>query len=449
MNMQTFLSTFFFFISFTLATSQSIFPLKIGENKRYFVTQQGKPFLYHADTGWQLFIRLTNREAVEYMVTRKAQGFNTIHALIAMDPSSTNRYGDKPFDGDVDFSRPNKRYHDHIKEILKKADSLGFLMVVAQPWLGCCEEAFGNRPDKPIQKNGPKKNRLYGEYLGKEFSEFKNLFWITGGDNDPKSDRESLFAFIEGLYSTAPRHQLITYHASATHSSTDLFQYAPWLSFSFIYTYWREKPNPSKVADLQPHVYEAALREWAKSDIMPFVLGESQYEGNGVDKDNDMGTPQIIRRQAYWTMLSGGAGAAYGADLWDFPSDWRKRLQYPGANQLKYFISFLESISWHTLVPDVRHQAVVSGYGEWARNNYVTTAVSADKRLLVSYLPEIQPLMIDFGYLNGSTFKGYWLNPSNGEKTSEFTVTSKSVQRIAPINGSDWVLVIQANQVSR
>ena len=424
--------------------SQSMFPLKVSDNKRYFITQQGKPFLYHADTGWQMFVKLTTQEAVEYMVARKAQGFNTIQAQVAMEPDQTNRYGDKPFNGDVDFSKPNERYHDHIKTVLKKADSLGLLVALTQPWLGCCEEAFGNRPDKPIQKNGPNKNRLYGQYLGKKFSDVKNLFWIAGGDNDPKSDRESLFAFIEGLFSAAPRHQLITYHASSSHSSTDLFQYAPWLGFSFIYTYWREKPTAWVVADLQPHVYEAALREWSKSDVMPFVLGESQYEGDGADKENDMGTPQIIRRQAYWTMLSGGAGEAYGADNWHFPSDWRERLKYPGANQLKHFITFFESIPWHTLVPDVRHYAVVSGYGEWAKNNYVTTAVSPDKKLLVAYLPENQPLMIDFGYLNGTTFIGYWFDPGNGEKSAAFTITNKTVQRIAPTKGSDWVLIVQA-----
>ena len=67
-----------------------------------------------------------------------------------------------------------------------------------------------------------------------------------------------------------------------------------------------------------PHVYEAALREYGKSDTMPFVLGESQYEGSGKIA-NDMGEPQVIRRQAYWTMLCGGAGRAYGSDLWGFP----------------------------------------------------------------------------------------------------------------------------------
>jgi hypothetical protein len=428
-----------------ISISQSIFPLKISDNKRYFTTAQGKPFLYHADTGWQLFVKLTTKEAVEYLSLRKAQGFNTIQAQIAMVPNEPNRYGDKPFDGDVDFAKPNERYHDHIKEVLKKADSLGLLVALTQPWLGCCQEAFGNTPEKPIQNNGPKKNRSYGQYLGKKFAEFNNLFWIAGGDNDPKNDRESLIAFIEGLYATAPRHQLITYHASSSHSSTDLFQYAPWLGFSFIYTYWREKPTAWVVADLQPHVYEAALREWSKSDVMPFVLGESQYEGDGIEKENDMGTAYVVRRQAYWTILSGGAGDAYGADMWHFPADWRKRVQYEGANQLKHFISLFESLPWHTLIPDVRHQAVVSGFGDWSRNNFVTTAVSADKKLLVSYIPENQPLMIDFAYLNGSMFSGYWYNPSNGEKSKVFKVTSKTTQRIAPVNGSDWALVISAD----
>lgn len=427
----------------TFIKAQTIFPLKMSDNRRYFVTQQGKPFLYHADTGWQMFVALTTKEAVEYMTIRKTQGFNTIQAQIANEPNQTNRYGDRPFDGDVDFSKPNERYHNHIKEVLKKADSLGLLVVLTQPWLGCCQESFGGRADKPIRKNGPKKNRQYGEYLGKKFAEHKNLFWIAGGDNDPRDDRESLLAFIEGLYSTAPKHQLITYHATSSHSSTDLFQYAPWLGFSFIYTYWREKPTAWVVADLQPHVYEAALREWSKSDVMPFVLGESQYEGDGMAKDNDMGTPHIVRRQAYWTMLSGGAGEAYGADTWDFPPDWRRRVQYPGARELKYFVDFFESLPWHTLIPDVRHEAVVSGYGDWSKNNYVTTAVSSDKKLMVSYLPENQPLMVDFGYLNGAAFSYYWFNPSEGARSETFKIASKTVQRIAPINGSDWVLVVK------
>ncbi len=311
------------------AVSEGLFPLKISANKRYFVTQQGRPFLYHADTGWQIFSRLTTEEAVEYLSFRKAQGFNTVQVQIAMDPAQTNRFGQLPFEGDVDFARPNEAYHEHALKIIQRAEEMGLLIVMSQPWLGCCGEAFGNRPDKPIQKNGPAKNRQYGQYLGRKFAGAKNLFWIMGGDNDPKGDRAGLVAMAEGLRETAPAHQLMTYHASPPHSSTDLFQYAPWLGFSFIYTYWPEKPNAWVKDKPQVHVYEAARREYLKSDVMPFVLGESQYEGTGVI-DNDMGTAQIVRRQAYWAVLYGAAGHAYGSDLWGLPKNWREIMKYTG-----------------------------------------------------------------------------------------------------------------------
>jgi hypothetical protein len=418
------------------------FPLKISENKQYFTDQNGKPFLYHADTGWQIFTQLTTEEAVEYMAFRKSQGFNTLQVQIVMHPEQVSRYGQRPFLGDNDFARPNEAYHDHILKILSKADSLGLLIVMSQPWLGCCKEGFGNTPEKPIQKNGIAKNRQYGQYLGKKFNKVKNLMWIMGGDNDPKGDRDYLFAFFDGLFETAPKHQFMTYHASPPHSSTDLFQYAPWLSFSFIYTYWREKPNEWTVHDMMPHVYEAALREWGKSDKMPFVLGESQYEGPGVI-DNDMGEPQVVRRQAYWAILCGAAGHSYGSDIWGFPKNWREIMRYPGAYQMGHFIRFFEKIAWWTLSPDVAHKAVVGGYGNWSQNNYVTTAVSEDKKLLVSYLPELTSLTIDFGYLAGDTFTGKWYDPRTGKILKEFTNNKKTVQRIISPPAEDLVLLIE------
>ena len=427
-----------------LINSQPHFPLKISENRRYFIDQDGEPFLYHADTGWQIFTQLTTDEAIEYMSFRKAQGFNTIQVQLVMSPEQINRYGQKPFHGDVDFSRPNEEYFDHVAKIIRKADSLGLLIVMSQPWLGCCEEGFGGRPDKPVQKNGPEKNRQFGQYLGKKFNSFDNLFWIMGGDNDPKTDRESLFAFFDGLYNTAPKHQLMTYHASPPHSSTDLFQYAEWLGFSFIYTYWREKPNQWISAELQPHVYEAAIREWSKSDTMPFVLGESQYEGTG-RIENDMGEPQVIRRQAYWTMLCGGAGEAYGSDLWNFPSDWREIMKYPGAYQLGHFIEFFESIPWWTLIPDIKHQAVVAGFGEWSKSDWVSTGVSADRKLMVSYIPQLRSVTVDFGYLEGTNFLVKFIDPRSGKIVKEFANEMKTVQRIASPPGEDLLLVISKN----
>ena len=206
-----------------------------------------------------------------------------------------------------------------------------------------------------------------------------------GGDNDPLTIRKEIEALAQGIKSTAP-HQLITFHARPPHSSTDLFQYAPWIDFSMIYTYWREKPhgNPEQMVE----VYETALREYLKTDKMPFILGESQYEGSGKIYPNDMGSPHHIRRQAWWTMLSGGAGHAYGHDGWFFPTSWRTIMQYPGARHLQYVISFFQSVSWWQLAPDLGHQIILHGYGNYTQANYVTAAASEDKSMFVAYLPQ-------------------------------------------------------------
>lgn len=423
-------------------TGKPAFPLKISENGRYFTDQTGKPFFYHADTGWQIYQRLTTEEAREYLVFRKNQGFTTIQTQVIMNPEGVNPYGHKAFLGDNDFARPDEAYHDQVARILTMADSLGLFIVMSQPWAGCCREAFGGTPEKPIRKNGPAKNRQYGQYLGKKFARFKNLYYLMGGDNDPKDERVELVAMAEGLRETAPAHQLLTYHASPPHSSTDLFQYAPWLGFSMIYTYWREKPNDYNVHDAMPHVYEAAIREYTKTDRMPFVLGESQYEGS---TGNDIGLPIHVRRQAYWTMLCGGAGHAYGSEIWNFPKNWRDILRNPGAAQMQHVATLFNGLPWHTLRPDLRHRALVSGYGDWSKPNFATTAVSEDKKLLVSYLPDIRPVMVDFNYLAGNAFSVRWFDPVRGTWSPEAKVEKKEVTRLqCPPNGDDWVLVVKS-----
>lgn len=419
-----------------VAAQRPSFPLKISENRRYFTDQTGKPFLYNADTPWLIFIKLTTAEAVEYIKFRKSQGFNTLQTMLAMEVNAKDREGHYIFDGDNDFKKPNEAYHNHVLKIINIADSLGLLVVMSQPWLGCCEEAFGNRPDKPIRTNGTEKNRFYGRYLGKKFASCKNLFWIMGGDSDPKEDLAEIEAFAEGLRETAPAHQLITYHAGG-HSSTDIFQHAKWLGFSMVYTYWKDKPHPVINPELTPEVYEACLKEYTKSLVMPFVLGESQYEGNEASL---IGTPDMVRRQVYWTILCGGAGHAYGSVNWHIPANWREIMKYPGAYQVGHFYNFFTALPWWRLVPDLKHNFVVAGYGEFSRLNYVTTAVSDDKKTAVSYLYQRRTIVADLSKLAGTIVHVKWFNPRTGEYIVAGDYTPGLAQFTPPISKELQVL---------
>ncbi len=64
---------------------------------------------------------------------------------------------------------------------------------------------------------------------------------------------------------------------------------------------------------------------------------------------------------------------------------------------------------------------------------------------MVSYLPQIQSVYVDFGFLSGNKFKCAWYNPKNGKKEKEFTINKKTVQRVSPAYGEDWVLMIKGD----
>jgi hypothetical protein len=417
------------------------FPLKVSANGRYFVDQAGTPFLYHADTPWLLPFRLTLDEAREYLIHQKGLGFTTLQVQMSFHINEPNRDGQRPFADPNDFLTRNERYFDHIGRVVALADSLGLLLSVAPLWKGCCREGYGIDPDKPLQRNGLARNRWLGQYLGKRFGQYPNILWIMGGDGDPGGDRAVIEQMALGLREFAPQ-QLICYHAATTHSSNDLFQYAPWLGFSMVYTYYRDTPNGIGVPPEQvPQVYEVCLREYRKSDRMPFILGESQYENN---MQPVPGTPQQLRRQAYWALLSGAAGHAVGTNNWEILPNWRELLRLPGLQSMKHLAALFGSIPWWTLRPDQDHRLSQAGYGRYGEADYITTAVSEDSTLAVSYFPTSKPLTVNLKALKGTTRQARWMNAATGRITPVApALLARPTARLAPPTPGDWVLVLE------
>lgn len=56
--------------------------LKISDNGRYLVTENGQPFFWMADTAWELFHRCKLLEEIScYLDNRRAKSFNVIQAV--------------------------------------------------------------------------------------------------------------------------------------------------------------------------------------------------------------------------------------------------------------------------------------------------------------------------------------------------------------------------------
>src|SRR5580704_6152422 len=91
------------------SVAQAVFPLKLSENHRYLVDQNGKPFLMVGDTPQGLMGRLTEEDAEYYFADREAHGFNTMGWIDVMCAGNDYKWnkdavtpdGIKPFNGYV------------------------------------------------------------------------------------------------------------------------------------------------------------------------------------------------------------------------------------------------------------------------------------------------------------------------------------------------------------
>jgi hypothetical protein len=149
------------------------------------------------------------------------------------------------------------------------------------------------------------------------------------------------------------------------------------------------------------------------------------------------------RKQAWWCVLGGGFGHAYGSPNWNFPANWREVLELPGANSLKHLRGLLESKPWWKLMPDVNNTVGVDGRGPFGTNDYTVTALAHDGSYALSYLPAKRALTLDLSKLSGPRVNASWFNPRTGESTPIAVVIEKQRRVFEPPAEGDWVLVLE------
>ena len=92
--------------------------------------------------------------------------------------------------------------------------------------------------------------------------------------------------------------------------------------------------------------------------VKPVVLGESHYDGEWGPQPHDF----TMRKQAYWAVLSGAAGHAYGAKgVYDWADP--AAMNYVSAAQMKHVSDLFTVRSWHRLVPDLSGAVMTGGAG--------------------------------------------------------------------------------------
>ena len=426
-------------------TVGAAYPLKVSSNGRYLVDQNDVPFLIMGDAPQSLIVNLTEAQAEQYFADRSAHGFNAVWINLLCDTYTAGRSDGSTYDGIVpfttpgDLSTPNPAYFARADYMISLATQYG-IVVFLDPietggWLGV------------LESNGTTKAFNYGSYLGNRYKHFPNIIWLNGNDFQSwnnSTDDAVVLAVAQGIQAEDPVHlQTIELNYDAS-SSLDDSNWASIISLNAAYTYYP--------------TYAEVLHAYNQSSSIPVFMVEANYEF----EDNtglDYGDAATLRRQEYWTMLSGATGQLYGNHYtWTFTTDWQSNLDTPGVTQLGYMKTFFSSYLWYDLVPDQNHTIITGGYGTFSdtgslgSNDYLTAASTPDGRLVMAYLPTVRPITINMSTL-ASKMNAQWYDPTNNTYTTisgSPLINSGSLEFTPPGNNSagdgDWVLLLQASQ---
>ena len=440
------------------ASHTPAYPLKVSANHRYLVDQNGMPFLIVGDTPQGLMGRLTENDAEYYFADREAHGFNTLGWIDIMcagndypdNTQATTPDGIKPFTayvaGGADYkyynlSKPNEDYFARLDRVVQLAAN-HHLAVFIDPI-----ETIGWLPT--LRNNGMDAAYAYGQYLGKRYGRFSNVMWLNGNDFNlwtVPSDDDLVQAVAKGIRSAAPSQlQTVELHVR-TSSSFDDPRWIPLSDLNSTYTY--------------SATYIQILHSYNQKPVAPDYLVEAHYDLENIGGPEDFGSPQVLRKQSYWTMFSGGVGQFYGNRYsWSFKEGWKSQIDTPGVEQLGIWKKFFLSLRWYDLVPDQDHSTVTAGLGTFgdvetnvSQSDYCTAARTANGEAVVAYVPTTRAITVNMAKLRGPA-KGRWFDPSNGsyQEIAGGPLPNSGSHQFTPPGKNhdgdeDWVLLLESSR---
>ncbi len=418
--------------------------LKVSENNRFLVFEDGSPFFWLGDTAWELFHRLSKEDAVKYLENRREKGFTVIQAVILAELDGLNvpnMEGNKPLI-DNDPAKINEAYFGHVDWVIKEAEKRGMFIGLLPTWGDKVDKQWGVGPVIFTAENA----RIYGEIVGKRYRDFKNIIWINGGDRNGGGNNFAIWkALAEGIKSVDKNH-LMTYHPIGYNSSSKWFHNEDWLDFNMIQTGHSERSYD---------VYSKLMvSDYNLKPIKPTFDGEPRYEDHPHNwKPEELGyfDDADVRQACYWNLFTGGFGHTYGCHaIWQMltperqpvgfaRNTWYDGLDLPGAWDMIHARKLMKSRPFTERIP---FQEIVLNKNQ-TETGFI--AATRGKSYVMVYIPTGIAAELDLKKCGWPKAKAWWYNCRTGEVLSAGKIETNQKKTFSPLTtgrGNDWVLVL-------
>ena len=194
-----FLVTSLAIFSVSALAEQPAYPIKVSENSRYFVDQNGNAVFWLGTTQWQIFREYTLEEATTILEKTGSNGFAFVQAMLmgVGDGTQPNVYGQKPWINN-DPLTPNEAYFKNVDSVIRIARENNLVFSVT---------LYHQRYRKYITL---KNARAWAKWLAQRYKNVPNIVWSM----TPEAKEEFVPVLRElaaGLQEGDGGHHLITF----------------------------------------------------------------------------------------------------------------------------------------------------------------------------------------------------------------------------------------------
>ncbi|WP_138477361.1 apiosidase-like domain-containing protein [Dyadobacter bucti] len=392
------------------------FPLKISPNGRHISDNQGAPFLMVADVAWQMLRRLSYADAVHYMDVRKSQSFNTfLVQLLPALPGQRNFNKALPFLENNDLSKPNALYFDYLEKIIIAARERKLvvgIVVTRKSW----NPVFDSQNGDPWE--------TYGAYVGKRFARYANIIYIVS--EEEYQNTVQFNAVSDGIRQNSDNQIIATLSTRSPTGTEGGTKNRSDLRFII----------PDSTVTSSEY---AAVANWQKSSAeafsQPFLIANSEFPKEITDQS------ELIRNQAYQSIMSSAAGFCHMSTIKNFHNTWKVNITRDGAEYIQNFVKIMKGIPWEYMQPDTLEELLPDSLDK----HEIGVVSMSNKRMCMMYLPSSRPVKLNLNYLNGTHFGTVWYSPRTGRRWigEEFKAIDEAIVRPPDAQaGWDWILLI-------